>query len=138
MCSTTTMTTVVTVTPLPSSCSTYSNINDGTRLSSYSGGPSSCDKTLFSTTPWVRFTGSSGISLANCPVATQHCGTNVTGWYSGLYPAIAGGTTQGTVCFNWLKDTCYWQNNIQITNCNGFYIYALPSPPICDARYCTI
>lgn len=138
MCSTTQMTTVVTLTPLPIQCTTYLEIDDGTRLSSYSGGNSSCDQTLFASTPWVRFTNTSGISLSNCPVATQFCGTNVTGWYSGVYPAIAGTITDGFVCFNWLTNTCSWQTFIQITNCNGFYVYALPPPPICNARYCTI
>lgn len=138
MCSTTTMTTVSTLTPLPTRCTTYLNINDGTRLSSHTGGNSSCDQTLFSAVTWVRFTGSAGNSLSNCPVTLQHCGSNVTGWYSGIYPARAGDTTDGVVCFNWTIDTCTWQTVIQVTNCNGFYIYALTAPPICDARYCTI
>ena len=138
MCSTTQMTTVITLTPLPIQCTTYLNIDDGTRLSSYFGGNSSCDQTLFSSTPWVRFTNTSGISLANCPVATQFCGRNVTGWYSGVYPSKAGTTTDGFVCFNWLTNICTWQTFIQITNCNVFYVYAFPSPPVCDARYCTI
>lgn len=140
MCSTTQMTTRITVNPLPSQCANpnHLNIDDGTRLSSYSGGNSSCDQTIFNSTPWVRFVGSGGISLSNCPVTGQQCGTNVTGWYSGVYPAVAGDTTEGTVCFNWLTNVCTWQTTIQIINCNGFYIYALPPPPICDARYCTI
>jgi hypothetical protein len=138
MCSTTNMTTVLTLTPLPLLCSTYMNINDSTRLSSYNGGNSSCDQTLFSSLTWVRFTGGAGNSLANCPVTLNHCGTSVTGWYSGIYPAVAGNTTEGIVCYNWATNTCNWQTVIQVTNCNGYYIYALSAPPICNARYCTI
>ena len=135
---TTKIMTISTLTPLPTECSTYLNINDGTRLSSYSGGNSSCDQTLFTSTTWVRFTGSSGSSLANCLVTMQHCGTSVTGWYSGVYPAIAGATTNGAVCYNWAQNTCSWQTIIQVINCNGYYIYALSAPPTCNARYCTI
>ena len=137
-CSTTKMTTVTTVTPLPSQCMSYMNINDNTRQASYSGSMELCDQNLFVNATWVRFIGGSGISLANCPVAVDNCGGNVTGWYSGVYPARAGGLTEGTVCFNWAKNTCYWQTNIQITNCNGYYIYQVLPPPTCIARYCTM
>jgi len=98
------MTTIVTVASLPNECSTYLSINDGTRLSTYFGGTCSCDQTLFSTVTRVRFIGSSGSSLANCPVTLQHCGSNVTGWYSGIYPAVAGNTPTGVVL-----DTRYLQ-----------------------------
>jgi hypothetical protein len=132
------MTTRITVTPLPSECSSYTDIDDSTRLASYTGGTDSCDQTMFPSPTWVRFTGGSGVSLSNCPVTLQHCGTNVTGWYSGVYPAIAGDTTEGVVCFNWAIDTCSWQTFIQITNCNGYYVYELSAPPVCNARYCTM
>ena len=133
------MTTQITLTPLPNQCLTYLNIsNDGTRLATNIGGTSTCDQTLFSTSQWIRFSGLSGISLSNCPIATQSCGTDVTGWYSGVYPAIAGQSTEGKVCYRWTTDDCYWQNNINITNCNGFYVYYLSAPPICNARYCTM
>jgi hypothetical protein len=133
------MTTIITVTPLPAECSAYTNINDSTRRSNNNtGSSSSCDQTLFATTTWVRFTGAAGVSLANCPVPVNNCGTAVTGWYSGIYPAVAGNTTGGVVCYNWTQNTCSWQTDIQITNCNGYYVYELSAPPTCNARYCTI
>jgi hypothetical protein len=41
---------IITITSLPGSYSNYSNINDGTRSSSYSRGNSSYEQRLFSTT----------------------------------------------------------------------------------------
>jgi hypothetical protein len=139
MCSTTTnMTTIITVTPVPSQCTSYMNISDPTRLASSVSNSAPCDQTLFTTLTWVRFTGAGGISLSNCPVTLDRCGATVPGWYSGVYPAIAGQLTVGAVCFNWANNTCNYQTNIQVTNCNGYYVYQLPPPPVCNARYCTI
>ena len=42
-----------------------------------------------------------------------------------------------TVCFDSYSDgNCYWQADITVTNCDGFYVYMLPDTPLCSARYC--
>jgi len=66
------------------------------------------------------------------------CGTYAAGWYTGIYPSMAGDTTGGIVCFSFLSNYCYWTILILVTNCNGFYVYYLQEPPDCDMRYCTI
>ncbi len=87
---------------------------------------------------WIRFSGAAGTLLANCPVVNSHCNTNSAGWYSGVYPSTAGDTTNGTVCYTWPGYTCLYNNSISVTNCNGYYVFALASSPRCSLRYCTI
>jgi hypothetical protein len=123
---------------LPSFCTSYTNISDQTRQAYYQDGGTSCDDVLFSVTTWTRFIGASGSILANCPVPVRHCGATASGWYSGVYPSTAGTSVIGTVCFNWGTNTCMWSTTINVINCNGFYIFSLSAPPICDARFCTI
>ena len=87
---------------------------------------------------WVRFSGAAGTMLATCPVHYTNCDTNSAGWYSGMFPSLAGDTTSGTVCYSWLTNTCLYNNTISVTNCNGYYVFALTSSPRCSLRYCTI
>jgi hypothetical protein len=119
-------------------CTTYTNISDATRLTYYQDGGTSCDDIVFPTVTWVRFIGGSGSLLANCPVPYRSCGATAPGWYSGQYPATIGGMATGTVCFNWGTNSCIYNSTIQVINCNGFYVFELSPPPICDARYCTL
>ncbi len=75
--------------------------------------------------------------LVNSSPTTYRCNTHAPGWYGGSYPGI-GLTVSGTVCYNWNSNTCNWSNLIQVTNCNGYYVYGLISPPVCSLRYCTM
>jgi hypothetical protein len=123
---------------LPPECLSYTNNSDSTRRAYNEDGGTSCDDVLFSGPLWIRFIGGSGSLLANCVVPFRHCGATTPGWYSGLYPASIGGTTTGNVCYNWGTNTCMWTTPISVTNCNGFYVFFLSAPPICNARFCTI
>ena len=134
------MTTAITSTSLPVQCSSYMLITDGTRHASQTG-LGACDQSLFSSIPtWVRFDVAAGTMLATCQLDAGGCNANAPGWYSGIYPSQAGQTTNGTVCYTWYLPThpCFWSNSISITNCNGYYVFALVSPPACNLRYCTI
>ncbi|CAF1159865.1 unnamed protein product [Rotaria sordida] len=138
ICPTTSITTTVTASSLPAQCSSYTTITDDTR-SPDNLVLSTCDDTILSTTPiWVRFTGSGGTLLASCPIDEGRCGADAPGWYSGIYPSLAGAVTSGYVCFNYNSDLCYWTISTLVTNCNGFYVYYLYAPPACTLRYCTI
>ncbi|CAM2713347.1 unnamed protein product [Rotaria socialis] len=138
ICPTTAITTTVTSSSLPDQCSNYITITDSTRSPDYSAS-SSCDNATFSTSSaWFRFTGSGGTLLASCPIEEYRCGTDFPGWYSGIYPSLAGAVTSGFVCYNAYGNLCYFTNWILITNCNGFYIYYLTQPLECNLRYCTI
>jgi hypothetical protein len=123
---------------LPSQCSCYTPITDGTRNANYAGG-SACDNTgSFASAAWYGFSGAAGTMLASSVVPSNQCNTQATGWYSGVYPSAAGNTTSGTVCYNWSGNNCWESNSISVTNCNGYYVFYL-SPPIgCNYRYCTV
>jgi hypothetical protein len=123
---------------LPSQCSCYTLITDGTRNANYTGG-SGCDETgAIASAGWYGFSGAAGTMLASSVVPINQCNTQATGWYSGVYPSAAGSTNSGTVCYNWNGNNCLWSNSISVTNCNGYYVFYLPPPPFCSLRYCTI
>ena len=139
VCSTTAITTTVTSSSLPAQCSNYTSITDATRNAGYSVANYTCDtSSSISAGGWVRFSGSAGAMLASCPVPVYQCGTHAPGWYSGVYPSTAGSMTTGTVCYSWSSNTCNWSNSISVTNCNGYYVFQLSTPPSCRLRYCTI
>ena len=128
----TTMTTTVSF----SQCSSYSTINDVTRLTT-AAGSNVCDTSTF--TPnitWVRFSGAGGTLLATSPPPQPQCGTQATGWYSSSLPS-EGMTINGTVCYVYNSNNCNWSNQINVTNCGGFYVFGLIAPPQCSLRYCT-
>lgn len=124
---------------LPSQCYSYVPNTDGTRSISYGVRSSGCDSasTFGSSPAWVRFSGAAGTVLASSAPSINSCSTDAPGWYTGSYPS-AGGTTSGTVCYNWNGNTCNWSNAVSVTNCNGFYVYQLTTPPNCSLRYCTM
>ena len=75
--------------------------------------------------------------MPNSPPAIYSCGTHAPGWVNGPNPATPGQNINGTVCFNWSGNSCMWSQPVQITNCNGFYVYYLQ--PInwgCNGVYC--
>ena len=47
------------------------------------------------------------------------------------------GITAGKICFGWINDNCHWNRSILIRNCQKFYVYRLPKPPVPYLRYCT-
>ncbi|CAF1543360.1 unnamed protein product [Didymodactylos carnosus] len=121
---------------LPAQCSSYTTITDSTRNIAYSSS-STCDTSLFSSTPtWVKFSGGAGSRIVTSASSVSVCGTDAPGWYNGAMPPV-GVSNTGTVCYNWAGNNCNWSNNVQVTNCNGFYVYALIAPPTCNLRYCT-
>jgi hypothetical protein len=138
ICSTTAITRAVTSNSLPPQCSNYTLNTDGTRNAAYTTLGGVCDNTFGVTPMWVRFSGAPGTMLANCAVVYTNCDTNSAGWYSGVYTSTAGDTTNGTVCYAWLADPCLYSSSISVTNCNGYYVFALTNVPRCSLRYCTI
>ena len=134
---TTAATATTTVAAASPQCSSYTTINDATRLQT-AAGASACDQSIFSssTGTWVRFSGAGGTELATSAPGINLCGTQSTGWLSTALPA-SGATANGTVCFAWSSNTCNWNAAVLTTNCGSFYVYYLLAPPVCNARYCT-
>ncbi|CAF1156564.1 unnamed protein product [Adineta steineri] len=124
---------------LPPQCSTATIITDATRNAAYTVASSLCDQSSgLSGTNWYRFSSGAGTILANYVVPINQCGTQATGSYTGAYPSTIGSTSSGTVCYNWSGNSCMWSNSISITNCNGYYVFYLSAPPVCNLRYCTM
>lgn len=134
---TTTTTTTTTIAPL-SQCSSYTTIQDETRLVDHvTNGAALCDRSTFtSDIQWVRFLPPGGTQLATSAPEKMRCGTSATGWYNGTMPQ-PGTTETGIVCYHWDDNPCRWQNMIEVTNCGPFYVFGLIKTEDCDLRYCT-
>jgi hypothetical protein len=132
----TTTTTTTTAANLPSQCSTYTPINDATRLATAAGGLGT-DYYLFPVTySWYSFYGSGGTQIVTSAPNANQCGTEYSGWYTGAMPTY-GNTVTGTVCYVYTT-ICSISNMILVTNCGSYYVYGLISVPTYYARYCTV
>lgn len=126
---------------LPSQCSNYITNSDPTRLSTFVG----CTSCFYDTSPyfsvgWYRFTGGAGTQLANTPPNTGNCGASYPAWFNGSLPTTAGSTISSIVCVHGANILCNpsYPISISITNCNGFYVFYLPSATTTLIRYCTM
>lgn len=123
---------------LPSQCTSYMSITDGSRRATAASAVA-CDKDMFKPTPtWVRFSGGAGTRIVTGATEPFRCGTQGAGWFKGEYPSAVGATIEGTVCYSWPGRSCQWSNTIWVTNCKEYYVFALLAPPACRLRYCTV
>lgn len=123
---------------MPYQCSTYSQISDSSRLTTYSCPGCYCDGNSY--IGWYRFTGSSGTQMATSPASYGFCGAYYPAWFNGTHPTTTYTTVLGTVCTYFSGNICYPSYSISampVTNCGGFYVYYLSSLSNCYARYCT-
>ena len=96
-----------------------------------------CDQEhLISWPAWYRFTGEAGDRMATSCVETGSCGTHAPGWLADSHPSAEEGIVTRRVCYHWSLKCCHRENEIQIKKCNGFYVYRLIKPPVCNLRYC--
>ncbi|XP_066023776.1 uromodulin isoform X2 [Pocillopora verrucosa] len=96
-----------------------------------------CDNTLGPN--WFRFQGAAGNRMAATCVPTNRCGTHATGWLKGVHPTVSEAIVTRQVCFHWSGECCNWSINIQVRNCNGYFVYNISgTPPVhpCHLRYC--
>ncbi|UJR07342.1 hypothetical protein I4U23_011629 [Adineta vaga] len=135
---TTSATTSTTSIALPSQCLSYTTNTDSTRNAGYSNSNSDCDQSIFGTTgEWIRFLSPAGTRIITYDPGHYYCGTDAPGWYRDSYPASAGITVNGTICYSWSSDSCLWSNTILITHCDTFYVFLLIDTEFCSLRYCT-
>ena len=65
------------------------------------------------------------------------CGGYKTGWLrDGNHPVSKWDKSNGTVCFQSHASDCDVSVQVQIVNCNTFFVYYLPDTPMCNLRYC--
>jgi hypothetical protein len=111
-------------------------LNTSDRKQSYKGITNKCDYYDL-TNGWYRFMGDAGSAIATSCIDMNHCGTRYPGWMKGSHPTEAEGTVNRTVCYNYYGRCCYWNNNIRVINCGGFYVYEfVKNTPGCYLRYC--
>ena len=97
------------------------------------------DNTYFSSKPtWVRFEGAAGTRLADYSVPANRCGSEGAGWLKHPQEVKIGKTVTQTACFNWNGVSCIWPVKVPMTNCDGFFVYALVAPDLSNGRYCSI
>jgi hypothetical protein len=124
---------------LPSECSHYDVLDEPWRNVSVTndGNNAYCDQSAMSP-GWKRFSDSIGGAMPeNCPYSDNLCGTHAPGWLNGIHPSTVGETTNMEVCFYYSGSCCNWQTYIDVTNCDLYYVYNLPSPPACSLVYCS-
>ncbi|CAF1327799.1 unnamed protein product [Didymodactylos carnosus] len=121
---------------LPSQCTNYVTNNDSTRLTSYNAS-SACDNLIFNQLTYVHFIAPSGTQIPTSSPGPHYCGTDAPGWISTPYPTTVGQTVSATVCYDWNSNSCLWQNQITIINCDTYYVFGLILPVYCQLRYCT-
>ncbi len=123
----------VTVSSVPNQCISYTTVSGDDR---HIGLPNTntilCDSGMAN--QWVRFTGAYSMMPTSAP-ATYSCNTHAPGYMTFSHPASIGQVNSGQVCFNWESNTCYFQSQISVTKCDGYYVYQLPSTS-CSLRYC--
>ena len=140
--------------PLPSQCLQYKNLTDSKRkynlkdTSNYY-----CDNTSVSSSStsldwigpnWYRVTGQAGTQLSEHSYKSMYgmCSTHHGGWLVGGHPVLRSQTVTRTVCFYTSSvGSCTGgginRNEIEVTNCDNYFVYNLKTPPQCTLRYCT-
>jgi hypothetical protein len=123
-------------------CSSHTVVNDPSRNVGTSGIGGACDNgPLFNTSiggRWIRFLGTGGTMIPSTSPGRQHCSAYLAGWANVTLPSTNGTVANGTGCFETIIAICGFQIDIEIVNCNTFYVYFLPPLSFCNARYCTI
>ena len=93
-----------------------------------------CDSHL--TPGWYRFTGDAGTQMSTSCVPKNHCGAHAPGWMEGKLPSVDEGSVERKVCYHWSNKCCFWEQNIMVRNCGGYFVYKLQKPKHCRLRYC--
>ena len=118
----------------PAECSNYTVINDADRSVNYKGNVTKCDKKLEE--KWYRFEGPAGDRIPESVPKQGLCGTYAPGWLQGKHPTQEEGKVQRKVCYVDAGNNCSYENQIEVLNCCGFFVYKLKGTPHCWLRYC--
>ena len=148
-----------TTAPLPSQCVNYQSLTDPSRRFDFidpavqsSVNNAFCDN-LSSSRPvsvdwagasWYRIEGGAGTQLSEhgydwvcCGSGNDGtCGTHYGSHMIGGHPSLRGETVNRDICFG-LSCTNARGHTIEVTNCDGFFVYNLVGVTSCSYRYCT-
>ena len=118
----------------PPQCSSYTSRSFDNTYSGLGDG-NICHDSSTLPTGWYRLTGSYPYLQQQGPYAEHIGNTDAPGFLQFSHPGTIWQTVSGTVGFNWRSSTTNWTSSIQVTNCNGYYVYYLPSTSYCSLAY---
>ena len=142
---------------MPSQCRQYKNLTDSTRkYTYYTNGDWFCDyrrgysnlnnwpRGDWDYEGWYRVVGPAGSQLSEIELTDREvgiCGAGGGGWMTGGHPTRPGFTVTRRMNFSnsaWNngRPMCNMCHDIEVTNCDGYYVYNLPGIDYC-IRYCT-
>ena len=76
--------------------------------------------------------------MASYCIPKSSCSTHRSSWINGDHPTSLYATVTTTVCMHWGSDCCAVSYSVDITRCDGYYVYKLQKPTGCYARYCGV
>ena len=91
---------------------------------------------------WYRVVGQAGTKLSETPYYVNDgnrgyaCNTYYGGWLTGGHPSSIGETVARTVCHHTKYCRSLEKTSIEVTKCNGYYVYNLKEKK-CRRGYCT-
>jgi len=121
-------------------CSAYISLNEPWRNTEHhvnrtSGAAPFCDSHMSG--EWYRFTGMAGDAMPTFCIPENHCGTHAPIWLSGSHPEPAHDIVSLPVCASYKDNCCQWNATVDVKACAaGYYVYRLPTPPVCSHVYC--
>ena len=124
---------------LPDQCFSYKILDNSTRSTNYNESTLACDKAPegdWKGPGFYRFQAPAGLNMAHSPPGSHRCGTDASGWYSGVIPENSGDVVEGKICFQFLKTQCQWEIPASITHCGSYFVYYLTNTLGCKLRYC--
>ena len=76
--------------------------------------------------------------MASYCIPKSSCSTHRSSWINGDHPTSLYATVTTTVCMHWDSDCCAVSYSVDITRCDGYYVYKLQKPTGCYERYCDV
>ena len=92
---------------------------------------------------WYRVEGGAGTQLSEhgfdwvSGTNDGTCGTHIGSHMIGGHPTLAGATEIRSIYFGLSSSYHSHNHDIEVTNCNGFFVYNLVGMSFCSMRYCT-
>ncbi|CAC5420228.1 unnamed protein product [Mytilus coruscus] len=85
---------------------------------------------------WYRIISSKGDDMPTDPPDMMKCGTWYPIWLNDTLPLVTDGIVSKKVCVRQMETECSNSWNIQIKNCDNYYVYNLVSSDIENSAYC--
>ena len=121
-------------------CASYQWMRDGDRSIHHISSADSlkCDgDSITYGAKWFRLGWPAGTRIPQVAPSFNRCGGLSPGWATGEHPENLYQRKLVKICFLWPgHGNCYWHLMIEVTKCDGFFVYLLRPTPRCSLRYC--